>query len=223
MLVVPNGVDSPDDVPPPQAARNPDEIAFVGHMSTLQNYDAAWFFAHDVLPRIRARRPNAILRIIGPIRRMAARRLGALPGVRVEGLVPSVNEALRSARVGVCPTRAGSGIQNKVLDYLASRLAVVCSPCGAEGIEGVRAGKHMLIATGAVEWADQVLKVLDDESLAQRLADAGRTFAGARFRWEQRVQPLASKLEYLFEQRDVLRMLEGDVAEATLAPVLATS
>ena len=60
MLVVPNGVDTPDDVPPPQAARNPDEIAFVGHMSTLQNYDAAWFFAHDVLPRIRARRPNAV-------------------------------------------------------------------------------------------------------------------------------------------------------------------
>ena len=50
MLVVPNGVDAPDVVPPPQAARNPDEIAFVGHMSTLQNYDAAWFFAHDVLP-----------------------------------------------------------------------------------------------------------------------------------------------------------------------------
>ena len=222
-LVIPNGVDTPDDVPPPQAARNADEIAFVGHMSTLQNYDAAWFFAHDVLPRIRARRPNAIFRIIGPIRRMAARCLGALPGVRVEGLVPSVNEALTSARVGVCPTRAGSGIQNKVLDYLAGRLAVVCSPCGAEGIEGARPGKHMLIATDASEWAEQVLKVLDDETLAQRLADAGRAFASSRFRWGQRVQPLASRLEYLFEQRDVLRILEGDVAAPTLAPVLAQS
>ena len=222
ILVVPNGVDAPDAVPPPQAVRNPDEIAFVGHMSTLQNYDAAWFFAHDVLPRIRARRPNAVFRVIGPIRRLAARRLGALPGVRVEGMVPSVHDALMSARVGVCPTRAGSGIQNKVLDYLASRLAVVCSPYGAEGIEGARSGKHMLVATGAAEWADQVLKVLDDEPLAQRLADAGRAFARSRFRWGQRVQPLASKLEQLFEQRNVLRILEGDVA-ATLAPVLAKS
>ncbi len=153
MLVVPNGVDAPDRVLPPQAARNTDEIAFVGHMSTLQNYDAAWFFAHDVLPRIRARRPNAIFRIIGPISRMAARRLGALPGVRVEGVVPNVHDALMSARVGVCPTRAGSGIQNKVLDYFASRVAVVCSPCGAEGIEGARANTHMLIAHGAADWA----------------------------------------------------------------------
>jgi glycosyltransferase involved in cell wall biosynthesis len=223
MLVVPNGVDAPDDLPPPQAARNADEIAFVGHMSTLQNYDAAWFFAHDVLPRIRARRPNAIFRIIGPIRGMASRRLSALPGVRVEGLVPSVHEALASARVGVCPTRAGSGIQNKVLDYLASRLAVVCSPCGSEGIEGAQPGKHMLIATGAAEWADQVLKVLDDEAFAQRLADAGRIFAATRFRWGERVQPLANKLEYLFEQRKVLRMLEDDVAAVPLTPALAKS
>ncbi len=223
MLVVPNGVDTPDAVPPPQALRNPDEIAFVGHMSTLQNYDAAWFFAHDVLPRIRARRPNAVFRIIGPIGPMDARRLGALPGVRVEGLVPSVHDALASARVGVCPTRAGSGIQNKVLDYFAGRLAVVCSPCGAEGIEGARPGKHMLIAAAAAEWADEVLKVLGDEPLAQRLADAGRAFAGDRFRWRQRVQPLARRLEHLLEQRKVFDVLEGDVEAPELAPVLAES
>ncbi len=223
MLVLPNGVDAPDGMPPPQAVRNADEIAFVGHMSTLQNYDAAWFFAHDVLPRIRARRPNAVFRIIGPIRGMAARRLSALPGVRVEGLVPSVHDALMTARVGVCPTRAGSGIQNKVLDYLACRLAVVCSPCGSEGIEGARPGKHMLIAADAAAWAHQVLQVLDDELLAQRLADAGRAFASARFRWAQRVHPLATKLGYLFEQRNVRRILEGDDAVVPLAPALAKS
>ena len=39
---------------------------------------------------------------------------------------------------------------------------MVCSAYGAEGIEGARSGKHMLVATGAAEWADQVLKVLDD-------------------------------------------------------------
>jgi glycosyltransferase involved in cell wall biosynthesis len=223
MLVVPNGVDAPDTMPPALAARNADEIAFVGHMGTLQNYDAAWFFAHDVLPRIRARRPNAVFRIIGPIGRADARRLGRLRGVRVEGVVPSVHDALASARVGVCPTRAGSGIQNKVLDYFASRLAVVCSPYGAEGIEGARSGKHLLIATEAEEWADRVLSVLDDEPLAQRLADAGRTFARDWFRWGQRVEPLASKLEYLLERRDVLRILEGDDAVSALAPAVARS
>jgi glycosyltransferase involved in cell wall biosynthesis len=221
ILVVPNGVDAPDGVPPPQTERIADEIAFVGHTGTLQNYDAAWFFAHDVLPLIRARRPNAVFRIIGPIRPMAAKRLGALPGVRIEGVVPSVSAALATARVGVCPTRAGSGIQNKVLDYFASRLAVVCSPCGAEGIEAAKCGEHLLIANGATDWAEQVLKVLDDEPLAQRLADSGRAFARARFRWTQRVQPLASKLERLFEQRSVIRMLEGDADAAALEPALA--
>ena len=223
MLVVPNGVDAPDAVPRPQAARNADEIAFVGHMSTLQNYDAAWFFAHDVLPRIRARRPNATFRIIGPIRPADARRLGALPGVRVDGVVPNVHAALATARVGVCPTRAGSGIQNKVLDYFAGRLAVVCSPCGSEGIEGARPGLHLLIAATADEWAEHVLKVLDDEDFAQRLADAGRAFARSRFRWGQRVQPLATRIEQLFEQRAVLRLLDDTGGLPSLAPVLAES
>jgi glycosyltransferase involved in cell wall biosynthesis len=221
VLVVPNGVDAPEAQPPPQAARTADEIAFVGHTGTLQNYDAACFFAHDVLPLIRARRPNATLRIIGPIRPMAARRLGALPGVRVEGIVPTVSKALATARVGVCPTRAGSGIQNKVLDYFASRLAVVCSPCGAEGIEGAQRGKHLLIASGAADWAEQVLKVLSDERLAQRLADEGRAFARARFRWDQRVRPLASKLEHLFQQRSIVRLSERDADAAGLEPALA--
>jgi glycosyltransferase involved in cell wall biosynthesis len=223
VLVVPNGVDASDGPAPPQAARNADEIAFVGHMSTLQNYDAAWFFAREVLPRIRALRPSTVFRIIGPIRRMAARRLAALPGVRVEGMVRSLHEALATARVGVCPTRAGSGIQNKVLDYFASRLAVVCSPCGAEGIEGARPDRHMLIASSAEQWAAQVLKILGNELLAQRLADAGRAFARARFRWEHRVRPLASKLERLFEQRTVVRPFDSEVDAPPLAPVLTES
>jgi glycosyltransferase involved in cell wall biosynthesis len=80
-----------------------------------------------------------------------------------------------------------------------------------------------LIAREPAEWADRVLNLLDDEPLAQRLADAGRAVARDRFRWEQRVQPLARTLDYLFEQRDVVRLLEGDDAAATLAPVLAES
>jgi hypothetical protein len=81
----------------------------------------------------------------------------------------------------------------------------------------------MLIATDAAEWAEQVLNVLDDEPRAQRLADAGRAFARTRFRWRQRVQPFASKLEHLLEQRTVVRALERGDEAAAFEPVLAES
>lgn len=220
VLVVANGVEIPVATPPPPFARNANEIAFVGHMSTLQNYDAAWFFAHKVLPLIRARRPDAVFRVIGPYPPSVARRLGSVPGVRLEGIVPSLTEALATARVGVCPTRAGSGIQNKVLNYFANRLAVVCSPIGAEGIDA-RHNHHLLIAKTASEWAAQVLHVLDDDALAQRLADAGRALARTRYRWGPRAEPLASRLDQLFDQQGrSLATVGTESAVASLAPAL---
>src|SRR5690606_31868597 len=111
----------------------------------------------------------------------------------------------------------------KVLDYFAARLPVVCSPCGSEGIQGAEPGKHLLIARDAQQWAEQVLVLLRDEPAAQRLADAGRLFARSRFRWSQRVEPLAARIEELFEQRGVLQLLEEDDAMPSLAPVLAES
>ena len=208
-MVVPNGVDMPSQEPPAQAMRRPGEIAFVGNLASLQNFDAAWYFARHALPMIRDRHPHAVLKIIGPIRRSAARRLAALPGVRVEGLVPSLEDALGTARVGVCPVRVGAGMQNKVLDYFAHRLAVVCSPAALEGLAAPCAEQHVLLADGAGEWARQVNRFLDDEALAQRFADAGRALAGEHFRWDRCVLPLLGRLDSLITQRRYARQSQS--------------
>lgn len=198
-MVIRNGSDAPETEPPRLADRNPGEIVFVGNLRSLPNFDAAWFFASQVLPRLRRRHPNAYFRVIGPSSRRAARKLAALPGVRVEGVVENLEQALASARVGVCPTRVGAGIQNKVLDYFGHRLAAVCSPLGAEGIDAV-AGKDFLLADHAGEWAEQVSQLLEQESLAQQIADSGRALVLERYRWEQCCAPLVTRMEALFEQ-----------------------
>ena len=196
VAVVANGVDLPEPTPPAQATRQPGEIVFVGNLHSLQNFDAAWFFARRVLPRVRASRPDAVLRIIGPVRPAARRSLAGFPGVRVEGIVPRLDAALASARVGVCPMRVGAGIQNKVLDYFAHRLAVVCSAVALEGLDAC-VDEHLLLAEGADDWARKVLQLLEDTSLAQRLADAGRNLATLSYRWDQRVYPLLRGIEGL--------------------------
>ena len=202
LMVVANGVDVPPgggDRSSRHETRGSKEIVFVGNLESLQNFDAVWFFARHVLPEIRARRPGAELRVIGMVRGIAARRLAALSGVRVEGFVPALDEALATARIGICPTRAGSGIQNKVLSYFANRLAVVCSPVGLEGLEA-RPDEHVLVAVRPREWAEQVIRLLDDSVLAQRLADAGHALALRHYRWDGRVLPLVDKLEQIFDR-----------------------
>jgi glycosyltransferase involved in cell wall biosynthesis len=223
IMVVPNGVDLPHREPPAQSSRQPGEIAFVGNLASLQNFDAAWFFARRVLPLVRARRPDALLRIIGPLRPGAARRFAALSGVRVEGVAPSLEAALATARVGICPVRVGAGMQNKVLDYFAHRLAVVCSPIALRGLNAPRADEHVLIADTPGEWAAQVIRLLDDEALAQRLADAGRALAGERFRWDRCVLPLLVRIEGLLEQRRHVPRNDNSDSDEVRSPWTALS
>jgi glycosyltransferase involved in cell wall biosynthesis len=207
VLVVRNGADFPSRMPPPQSARSRNEIVFLGNLHSLQNFDGAWFFARHVLPRVRERHPEAVLRIIGDVRSLGRRRLAALPGVRVEGFAPNLTAALATARIGVCPIRLGSGVKNKVLDYFANRLAVVCSSNGLEGLQA-RPNEHLLIANRVEEWTTQVCRLLDDDFTAQRLADAGRELVDRRYQWDDCAEPLLTRMNELLNIHD-------DTEEAT--------
>ena len=198
-LVISNGCDLPGSMPPPQSRRKRHEIAFVGNLHSLQNFDAAWFFARKVLPRLREKYPHVCLRLIGAIRPLARHRLSAIPGVRIEGVVPHLDTALSTARIGVCPVRVGSGIKNKVLDYFANRLAVVSTSHGVEGL-AARANEHLLIADTADEWFEQVSRLLEDDLTAQRLADAGRELARTQYQWDACVKPLVDRINAKFMQ-----------------------
>jgi len=194
--VVPNGADVPNRTPPSQSTRSRNEIVFLGNLHSLQNFDGAWFFARHVLPRVRERHPEAVLRIIGDVRSLGRRRLAALPGVRVEGFAPNLAAALATARIGVCPIRLGAGVKNKVLDYFANRLAVVCSSNGLEGLRA-RPNEHLLIANRIEEWTAQVCHLLEDDLTAQRLADAGRELVRVRYQWDDCAEPLLARVNEL--------------------------
>jgi glycosyltransferase involved in cell wall biosynthesis len=200
VMIVANGADIPCDAPPPQSRRARNEIVFVGNLHSLQNFDGAWFFARHVLPRVREQNPDVVLRVIGHIRPMARRRLARLSGVRVEGFLPNFGSALATARIGVCPIRVGAGVQNKVLDYFAHRLAVVCSPVGLEGLDA-QPNEHLLIADTVDQWVAQVNRLLHDDLAAQRLADAGRELVRTRHRWAECVAPFVMRLNHLLSDR----------------------
>ncbi len=195
-LVIPNGSDMSSGTPVRMSRRAEAEIVFVGNLGSLQNFDAAWFFAKKVLPGVRQRFPNAVLRIVGPIGAIARRRLASIKGVRIEGIVPDLHQALATARIGVCPVRTGAGIKNKVLDYFANGLAVVCSPTALGGI-AAKHGEHLMLAESIQEWVASVTKLLSQPMEAQRLADAGHTLVREQYRWDQCVQPLLARMNKL--------------------------
>lgn len=165
------------------------DVAFIGNLKSLQNYDAALFFAADVLPLIRAERPDVRFRVVGRIDEARASSLAGYDGVDVVGEVDDVAAAVAGAGAGVAPLRIGAGVQNKVLEYFALGLPCVSTALALEGF-GAENGRELLVADSAQELAAAVLQVLSDRHAAAALAAAGRDYVERHHSWAQVLAPL---------------------------------
>ena len=186
--LIPHGVDERlFDVQPARAAEP--RLMFLGNLSVPHNVDAAAFAARELLPRVRARRPEATLWLVGanPVR--AVQALASCPGVTVTGSVPSLQPMFAAAHVLVAPLRFSSGIQNKVLEAMAAGVPVVTTPAVAQGIgEGAA---WLRVAGSAEGIAAEVEATLADPGAAAARAARAREYARRHFSWDA----LARELE----------------------------
>jgi sugar transferase (PEP-CTERM/EpsH1 system associated) len=193
--VLENGVDLERFAPGHGLCDNIDRetplIVFTGQMDYPPNVDAASFFAREVLPIVRDRQADARFAIVGRAPTEDVLQLADLPGVIVTGEVPDTRPWLASARVVVAPLRIARGIQNKVLEAMASGKAVVASPEAAEGIDACN-GKEILIAGSAAAQADAVISLLHDPVRRDRMELAARAAMEARYSWDAKMAPLAA-------------------------------
>ena len=177
VLPFPSGLDLAATAAVPRAAG---ELLFVGAMHRDANVDAVRHFCADVLPRVRAEVPAVTLTIAGGEPSPEVRRLADEPGVRVTGFVDRLEPYYGRATVFVAPLRIAGGIAGKTLDALAGGCPVVTTTIGAEGL-GADAGTHLLVADGAEAFAAAVVRLLREAPLRQRLGEAARAFAEARY------------------------------------------
>lgn len=179
--VIPNGVDLDGFVP---SLRRTGEslIVMCGRMDYRPNIDGARWFAREILPKVRARRPAAAVRIVGAAPAAAVRALGALPGVEVTGAVADVRPHLAAAAVVVAPLRIARGIQNKVLEGMAAGRPVVATPAALDGIDA-EVGRDVLVGADSEAFATAVVDVLSGRAAAD-LGARGRAFVERRHDWK---------------------------------------
>lgn len=189
--VVGNGVDTDYFQPLPDAASK--TIVFTGVMDYKPNADAVVWFAERVMSELLERVPDAQFRIVGRDPTQRVRNLGRLPGVEVTGSVADVRDHLQDAAVAVAPLRIGRGVQNKVLEAMASRRAVICSPQAAEGIDA-DPGEHLLVADQPGQWVEHLQQLLTDSGLRRRIADAARRQVELKYNWGAQLRPMVALL-----------------------------
>ena len=81
-------------------------------------------------------------------------------------------EVYRITDVFIAPFTSGGGVRIKLLDAMSAGLPVVTTPSGAKGLES-EAGRALLVADGADEFARAIRHVLDSPGIAHRLSDCG--------------------------------------------------
>lgn len=191
--VVPNGADVEHLGAVAEDSQVAGRLLFTGTMSYPPNAQAACWMVEQVLPAIRVRRPDVTLAIVGRDPPAAVRALAG-DGVRVTGRVPDLASHFASAAVVVAPLLSGSGTKLKVLEAMAAGRPVVATTVGAEGI-AVRGGEHLRIADSPEDFAAAVVELLDDRSVATRLARAGRALVAERYSWPASGQLMVRALD----------------------------
>jgi sugar transferase (PEP-CTERM/EpsH1 system associated) len=188
LRVVPNGVDL-EYFRPQGRPLEGKELLFVGVMDYQANVDGVLHFCKEILPRIRRQVPATTFTIVGGRPAPAVRRLARLEGISVVGYVRDVRPYLRRATACVVPLRIARGVQNKILEAMASGLPVVTTRRALEGIRA-QADRDILVAGDVESFARRTADLLRDRALRDRLARNARALVEEHYRWERCLRPL---------------------------------
>lgn len=180
--VVPNGADGADLVRP-RAVADPPRLVYSGAITYAPNLEAVVWCLNQVMPRVRAVRPDVRLWVTGDTGDLPLDRLPHRDSVHFTGRLPDVRAAVGDAAVVVVPLLTGGGTRLKVLEALALGTPVVSTAKGVEGLD-VAAGVHALVADDPATFAAHVLRVVDDAALAARLSTAGRSLVAGAYTWD---------------------------------------
>lgn len=179
--VLPNGVDhtffQPNGQPP-----EPETLVLSGKMSYHANVTMALHLINDIMPLVWANRPTVKVTIVGQNPPPAVKKLSEDPRVIVTGFVPDMRPYLQQATVAVVPSVYGAGIQNKILEAMACGTPVVAAARATAAL-GLEDNRDFLSATGAEEFAQQILRLLDNSEFRQAVALNGLKYVRREHDW----------------------------------------
>jgi glycosyltransferase involved in cell wall biosynthesis len=196
LTVVPNGVDLQKFTPGSFNERASQELIFTGNMSYAPNVKAVSYFVEKVFPLVRREFPDVKFLIAGAEPAGAVSRLNQFEGVEVLGFVDSIAECLQHATISVCPLKSGAGIQNKVLEAMATGTPVVATSIAVEGIRGGEDGVHYVVGEEAEEFAAQVNYLLGDSDARVQLGEQARQFVEKNYAWKTQVEKMIERFRH---------------------------
>lgn len=201
--VLPNGVDLDYFHPNPEIQREPETILFSGKMSYHANISMAKYLVSDILPRIWKTRPTVRLCIVGKDPPSEIKELERDQRITVTGTVEDIRPYLWRATVSVVPLLYGAGIQNKILEAMATGTPVVTTSKAFSALQA-EAGRDLLVADTADDVAQAVLRLINNHDLQMTIGGAGAFYVRTHHNWSSISSQLTNIYQELLDHNPVL-------------------
>lgn len=155
------------------------EIVFPGAMHRLGNLDAARRLKEKILPAVLAEDPAARVVIAGD---RPPRRLRELQSdnFKVAGPFERLDDLYSRPCILAAPLRVAGGIIVKILEAMAAGVPVAASRAANAGI-GAPEEEAILVADRDRDFARQVIRLLKDRELRERLREGAGRFLRQRY------------------------------------------
>lgn len=194
VTILPNGVDLEYFLRDTDQPRDSETIVFTGKMSYHANISMVDYLITEIMPKVWVKRPTARVLIVGKDPPQKVRDFAKNPLVQVTGTVDDIRPYLWTATLAVVPLVYGAGIQNKILEGMASETPVVTTSAAFSNLQGTP-GVDALIADTPEDFADAILRLIENQDLRLVVGQAGFRYVNAHHDWKQ----IASRLTAIYK------------------------
>lgn len=195
VTVVPNGVGEDLMVEVPLHYKK--TILFMGNYAWLQNVEAARILATEIFPVIQKKIPDCKLVIAG-------QNTGKISDLNGQGIelkdfavddIESVKKSYQENGIMVAPLYGPGGTRLKILAAMASKMPVVTTGIGTEGIDAKNL-ESILVGENSTELATLAVKLFEDKGLYKKIAENARRLVEENYSYSS----IAKKLSDVYRQ-----------------------
>lgn len=179
--IIPNGVDFHRFLPKDSVKRY--DILFMGNLGYPPNIEAIRFLAGEIMPLVIEQRPSIKLLIAGIHPPKFIQQLQS-DHIDVIEKFEDISDSIAWSKIMVAPMQISIGLQNKILQAMAMKTPCIVSTLSNNAIQAPNK-KAVIEANTPGEFADAIINLLNNETIASEIGQSGYEFVKANYAWDK--------------------------------------